>query len=56
MDLMKDKVEHEVDGEDVGGQPVTLGPLLGLLNEGDLLPTLSCRGSCLLTAGNKRVA
>jgi hypothetical protein len=44
------RVEHEVDGHDVGDQAVALGPLLGLLNEGDLLPRVRGCGSCLLSA------
>ena len=39
--LVEDRVEHEVHGHDVGGQPVALGALLGLLHKRDLLPPIS---------------
>ena len=37
---MEDRVEHQVDAEDVGGELVALLPLVGLLDEGDLLLAL----------------
>ncbi len=52
---MEHRVEHEVHGHDVGGQPVALSPLLGLLDESDLLPPLSW-GRLLTTAHLNRTA
>ena len=38
--LVEDRVEHQVDAEDVGGELVALLPLVCLLDEGDLLLAL----------------